>query len=74
VAVIGLPDERTGERVCAVVVLSDGQHLTLEELAAHCSDLGLARQKVPERVELVDVLPRNSLGKVLKNDLRARFR
>jgi non-ribosomal peptide synthetase component E (peptide arylation enzyme) len=71
--VIGLPDERTGERVCAVVVAA-GEPPTLEELRDHCGALGLARQKAPERLELVDVLPRNALGKVLKNELRAQYR
>jgi acyl-CoA synthetase (AMP-forming)/AMP-acid ligase II len=73
VAVIGVPDARTGERVCAVVVLAGDGTLTLEEVARHCAALGLARQKTPERIEIVDVLPRNSLGKVLKNELRSRF-
>lgn len=74
VAVIGVPDDRTGERVCAVVVLAGEGVLTLEVLATHCQELGLARQKVPERLEVVDGLPRNSLGKVLKNELRAQYR
>jgi acyl-CoA synthetase (AMP-forming)/AMP-acid ligase II len=73
VAVIGVPDERTGERVCAVVVAADDPP-SLEELRAHCGRLGLARQKAPERLELVSDLPRNALGKVLKNELRAQYR
>jgi acyl-CoA synthetase (AMP-forming)/AMP-acid ligase II len=72
VAVIGLPDVRTGERACAVVVLAPGyETLTIAELAAHCHDRGLARQKVPEQLELVAELPRNPMGKVLKHVLRA---
>ena len=75
VTVIGLPDPRTGERACAVVQLADGvTELTLAELADHCRAEGLAIQKVPEQLELVDALPRNSMGKVLKQDLRARYR
>lgn len=73
VAVIGVPDVRTGERVCAVVVPVPGETVTLPALAAHCRELGLARQKIPERLELVEALPRNTLGKVLKNVLRADF-
>lgn len=74
VAVIGLPDDRTGERACAVVVPVPGRHApALDELAAHCRQLGLARQKVPERIEEVGALPRNLLGKVLKRELRDRF-
>jgi acyl-CoA synthetase (AMP-forming)/AMP-acid ligase II len=73
VAVVGVPDPRTGERVCAVVVAVPGSDLDLAQLADHCATLGLPRQKVPERLELVEALPRNTMGKVLKNDLRAQF-
>jgi len=73
VAVIGLPDDRTGERVCAVVVAAVGTHPTLESLVDHCRRAGLARYKHPERIEVVDVLPRNDSGKVLKRDLRAAY-
>jgi acyl-CoA synthetase (AMP-forming)/AMP-acid ligase II len=73
VAVVAAPDRRTGERVCAfVVVAPDAQAPTLQVLADHCRALGLAVQKCPEQLELVDVLPRNSYGKVLKQDLRKR--
>jgi cyclohexanecarboxylate-CoA ligase len=72
VAVIGLPDPRTGERACAVVVLTPGHDaLTIADLAAHCRERGLATQKIPEQLELVDELPRNPMGKVLKHVLRA---
>lgn len=73
VAVIGLPDERTGERCCAVVVPVAGSSVTLGALAAFALDAGLARQKVPEQLELIDVLARNAGGKVVKHELRARF-
>jgi len=73
VAVIGVPDPRTGERVCAVVVPTPGAEVTLPELAEHCQAQGLSRHKSPERLELVEALPRNLTGKVLKNELRARF-
>ncbi len=73
VAVIGVPDERTGERVCAVVIAAPGEEVTLAAIAEHCRARGLARFKTPERLELVEALPRNLLGKVLKNELRARF-
>jgi acyl-CoA synthetase (AMP-forming)/AMP-acid ligase II len=74
VAVVGIPDPRTGERACAVVVLAPGAPaLTLAEIGVHCRGLGLANQKIPERLEVVDALPRNLLGKVLKRDLRARY-
>jgi acyl-CoA synthetase (AMP-forming)/AMP-acid ligase II len=74
VAVIGLPDARTGERACAVVVLHEGvDTLTVAELAEHCRAKGLARQKVPEQVEIVRQLPRNPMGKVLKHELRSEL-
>jgi len=65
VAVIGLPDEKWGEAVTAVVALHDGHHLTLEELREFAQPL-LARYKLPLRLHLVDALPRNPAGKVLK--------
>ncbi|OBJ16261.1 class I adenylate-forming enzyme family protein [Mycobacterium colombiense] len=73
VAVIGVPDSRTGERVCAVVVAQPGSDITLGALAEHCHAQGLSRHKSPERLEIVEALPRNLTGKVLKNELRARF-
>jgi acyl-CoA synthetase (AMP-forming)/AMP-acid ligase II len=58
-----------------VVVLADGAPpLTLVDLAQHCAENGLAKQKVPEQIEFVDVLPRNAMGKILKQDLRTRYR
>jgi acyl-CoA synthetase (AMP-forming)/AMP-acid ligase II len=75
VAVIGLPDPRTGERCCAVVVLAAGVAgpPTLADLGAHCAAAGLARHKAPEQLEIVDSLPRTGMGKVAKQPLRARF-
>lgn len=73
VAIIGVPDARTGERVCAVVVSTASTGPTIDEISEHCAVLGLARHKVPERLELVSELPRNTLGKILKNDLRVQF-
>lgn len=74
VAVIGLPDRRTGERACAVVVLDDPKDPpTLEELTGFLRSYDLMVQKLPEQLELVDGLPRNPAGKVLKQDLQARY-
>jgi acyl-CoA synthetase (AMP-forming)/AMP-acid ligase II len=75
-AVIGLPDARTGERVCAVVVLAPDAETppTLAELVQFTVANGLATQKTPEQLEVVEVLPRNPTGKVLKYELRDRFK
>jgi cyclohexanecarboxylate-CoA ligase len=70
VAVIGLPDARTGERVCAVVVPEDGAFPDVAALAAHCLGAGLARYKCPEQVEIADRLERNATGKLLKQKMR----
>lgn len=63
------PDERLGERVCAVVALRPGQELTLEELNAHLRDQDIATFKLPEKLRIVEALPRNPLGKVLRRNL-----
>jgi len=73
-AVIGVPDPKTGERVCAVVVPADPANpITFEAMVAWCKERGLMTQKLPERLEIVDALPRNPTGKVLKFELRDRF-
>ncbi len=72
VAVIGLPDPKWGECGCAVVVVKPGHQVTLDDLRALCGNK-LARFKQPARLEIVDILPRNATGKVLKFELRARF-
>jgi acyl-CoA synthetase (AMP-forming)/AMP-acid ligase II len=74
VAVIGVPDPVSGERACAIVVLAPGyETLTIPELAEHCQAKGLAKQKIPEQLELVSELPRNPMGKVLKHVLRSQI-
>ncbi len=73
-AVVGLPDDRTGERVCAVVVPKDpARPPTLADILAFTIENGLAKQKTPEQLEIVDALPRNPTGKVLKFELRDRY-
>lgn len=75
VAVVGLPDARTGERACAVVVLADGaRSLDLDELGEFCLGQGLAPHKRPEQLETIGELPRNALGKVLKRELVGQLR
>lgn len=70
VAVVGVPDPRTGERVCAVVVPASADGVSLESLLRHCGSQGLSRYKYPERLVIVDTLPRNQFGKVIKKELR----
>ena len=71
VAAIGAPDQRFGERVCVFVVLKPGKALTIDEIAARFQTQGVARQKTPELLRIVEALPRNASGKVVKQDLRA---
>lgn len=72
VAVIGLPDERWGERPVAIVVLANDARLDLSDLADHCR-ARLAGFKVPRQLIIRDSLPRNPSGKVLKRVLRAEL-
>jgi cyclohexanecarboxylate-CoA ligase len=71
-AVIGLPDPALGERCCAVVACRD-EPLAFEEMVEFLSEQRLARQKLPEQLELVDEVPRNAAGKIEKRVLRERF-
>ena len=74
VAVVGVPDPVTGERACAVVALASGVTvLTLDELVEFCRARKVANQKIPERLEIVEQLPRNALGKIQKRELRAQL-
>jgi len=74
VAVIGLPDPALGERCCAVVASKDGSDpLAFSEMVDFLKNEGLTIQKVPEQLELVDVVPRNPTGKTLKHELRQRL-
>lgn len=71
VAVIGCPDDLLGERVCAVVVPKNGAGVTLSELTTFLRDRQeVAAFKWPEKLVLLDELPRNPMGKVLKRVLR----
>jgi cyclohexanecarboxylate-CoA ligase len=74
VAVVAMPDPMLVERVCAFVVPVDGATLTLDDLVGFLDGKGLARQKYPERLELVDELPTTPSGKVQKYLLRQQLR
>src|SRR5438309_1439518 len=63
-AVTPVSDERYGERVCAFVITRESQPLTLDEVLEHFKARGVAKQKTPERLEIVDAFPRTLSGKV----------
>ena len=74
VAVIGLPEPSTGERCCAVVAVKEGSEpLGLGEMQEFLRGKGLRVQAVPERLELVESVPRNASGKILKHKLKERY-
>jgi acyl-CoA synthetase (AMP-forming)/AMP-acid ligase II len=68
-AVVGMPDSDLGERLCLYAVPSENSDLTLEDITDNLED-ELAIYKHPERLELVDEVPRNPIGKVVKTELR----
>ena len=70
VAVVGVPDEERGEMVCAFVAVRDRRQLDISEMRHHLKMVGIARYKWPERLEVLDKLPRNATGKVRKDQLR----
>ncbi len=72
-AVVGIPDEKWGEAVLAVVALKPGRPVSPDELLQVCRESGLASIKQPERVEIVDLMPRNTIGKIDKKAVRERY-
>ena len=73
VAVVAMPSERMGETVCAYVITNPGCTIDLPQLVDFLDKAGLSKQKFPERIEIVDDLPRTPSGKVQKNLLRQRL-
>ena len=71
IAVVGLPDERTGERACAVIVPAGAARPDVASLLALLVSKGVAKFKAPEQVVIWDALPKNDAGKVLKHQIRA---
>jgi long-chain acyl-CoA synthetase len=67
--VIGVPDEYSGERIKAYVVLKEGQTATAEEIIDYCKE-NLVKYKVPKYVEFVTDLPKSAVGKILRKELR----
>jgi malonyl-CoA/methylmalonyl-CoA synthetase len=72
-AVVGVPDPEWGERVAAAVVLNDGNALDLPSLRAWAKEF-LAAHKLPSRLLVLEMLPRNAMGKVMKPAVAAMFR
>ncbi|MBK7250812.1 MAG: AMP-binding protein [Gammaproteobacteria bacterium] len=73
-AAVAMPDRTYGEKVCVCVELHPGQTLTMEQVREHFVKAGLAKQKTPERLEILPELPRNASGKIKKFELRAQVR
>jgi non-ribosomal peptide synthetase component E (peptide arylation enzyme) len=71
VAIVGLPDEECGERACAAIVPKHRPGPDVSELRAFLKTLGIASFKIPEQVVVMDGLPKNDAGKVLKHAIRA---
>ena len=72
-AVVGVPDDVMGERICAVVVPKSGETVTVEDLRNYLSGIGIASYKLPDSVAVTDILPRNPVGKVLRRVLREQI-
>ncbi len=70
VAAVGMADRDLGERTCVYAVPREGHTLTLETIVSFLKEAGMAVYKLPERLEVVDAIPRNSVGKILKAELR----
>jgi len=66
-AVIGEPDDKTGEKVCAYIVVS--QPITDDEVIEHCKK-DLTPYKVPKKIVVLDELPKSTVGKILRRELR----
>ena len=73
-AAVDMPDERLNEKVCIYVVPQPGQNITLSDITSFMKKEGVAVYKFPERLEIVDEIPRNPLGKALKGPLREDIR
>lgn len=74
VSVVAMPDRRTGEAACAFVIPKPGRTVNLTSIGSFLIDYGLAKQKIPERLEIVEQFPRTSVGKVQKHILRDKAR
>jgi acyl-CoA synthetase len=73
-AAVAMPDPTFGERVCVFVELKRAHELDLQTLVDHLLQLGVSKELLPERLDVLDELPRSSGGKVAKGELRERIR
>ena len=69
-AIVAMPDERLGERACVFVTLKPEQTLSFEEMIAYLTEQKMAKQYLPERLEVIDAMPRTPSGKIQKFRLR----
>ncbi len=72
-SVVGVPDPGWGEAILAAVALKEGGAATSKELIEHCRSSDLTSIKVPERVEFMDALPKNAVGKIAKREIRDKY-
>lgn len=68
-AAVGVPDEKTGEAIRLFISVAPGAELTEDQVIAHCR-AGLAGYKVPKQIRFMDELPKSTVGKILRKDLR----
>jgi len=72
-AAIGVPDDRLGEKTCVYVVPKEGEGITIEEIVDFLKTKDIAVYKLPEILEIIDAIPRNPVGKILKDTLRKDY-
>ena len=71
-AVVGVPDERWGEKVVAAVKLNPGAEVTADAIRQHCKK-NLHDWKCPKEIRFAETIPRNTMGKVLKEQVKSFF-
>ncbi|MBN2515903.1 MAG: acyl--CoA ligase [Deltaproteobacteria bacterium] len=74
VAAVAMPDEVLGEKVCVYVVPKGDEKITLQDISSFMTEKGIAKYKIPERIEITNAIPRNPVGKILKVQLREDIR
>lgn len=73
IAIVGIPNEKTGERACAVIVTRGETSPSLKDISQYLSEKGVAKFKYPEQLEIWGALPKNDAGKVLKHKIRSEL-